>query len=615
MAGSDYEATSGTLTFAAGETSKTISVPVINDTLPELAQTFTVTLTGPTGATLGTPATITVSITDNDGGAGFGSGVVNRPDETAADGSCTDEDCTLDDALGDAAEDGPERNGIRFAEGLVVTRTTDVMISTAVTLDGPGTIQFSGGAGLDISAGSDATPVQILDGMVIAGGVTSVLGGANALIQGSTLAGVQFEANSAGALGGNVAAPRNTITAGGVYLGPGADVNVSHNDIDAGGVTVDSLLALVFDNVIAGGLRLLDCGDDQVLTGNTVDGVTIAASGCLLGGSGAGNGNDITGAAGPGVVVAGTAADIVGNHIHGNGGAGVQVGAGFSARIIQNSIHDNGGLGIDIAPAGASGNRPAITAVTRGAGTIRVRGTLPVAGGYTLQLFSNAACDASGSGEGRTYLGEIGVATATAGGAFDVTLAANVAAGEVVTATITDGDDVTSEFSSCATAPGGPGPGPGPGSRPRPRTRPGSDVRPAVVDLLAQERQARAQGQGDQGRRGRCRAGAGRGHAQGQALQGADRQGEAQAARLLEAAVADRHGHVGVEAQARQAAAAGPVRAAQPRHGAGRDGRVDRRQAQGPPAPVARPSRALTMTLDSRVRLRRAWRRRAAHGR
>ena len=234
-----------------------------------------------------------------------------------------------------------------------------------------------------------------------------------------------------------------------------------------------------------------------MITGNTVDGVTIQANGCLLGGSGAGNGNDITGAAGPGVVVAGTAADIVGNHIHGNGGAGVQVGAGFSASIAQNSIHDNGGLGIDIAPAGPSGNRPAITAVTRAAGSVRVRGTLPVAGGYTLQLFSNAACDASGSGEGRTYLGQVGVATTTAGGAFDVTLAANVAAGEVVTATITGNDQVTSEFSTCGTAPGGPGPGPGPGPVPAPAR---------IRRSIRSRRSPRPRGRGRRGRSRRSRA-------------------------------------------------------------------------------------------------------------
>ncbi len=52
----DYTTTAGTLNWAAGDTApKNISVPIINDGLPEAAETFTVTLTNPTnGATLGT---------------------------------------------------------------------------------------------------------------------------------------------------------------------------------------------------------------------------------------------------------------------------------------------------------------------------------------------------------------------------------------------------------------------------------------------------------------------------------------------------------------------------------------------------------------------------------
>jgi predicted carbohydrate-binding protein with CBM5 and CBM33 domain len=61
----DFTATSGTLTFAAGESSKTLQVPIIDDAVQELAESFTVTLTAPTGATLG-QATSTVTISAND---------------------------------------------------------------------------------------------------------------------------------------------------------------------------------------------------------------------------------------------------------------------------------------------------------------------------------------------------------------------------------------------------------------------------------------------------------------------------------------------------------------------------------------------------------------------
>ncbi|MEY4906724.1 MAG: hypothetical protein RL260_442 [Pseudomonadota bacterium] len=54
-------ATSGTVSFASGETSKTITVNVVGDTTVETAETFSVQLSSPTGATLGaTSATSTI---------------------------------------------------------------------------------------------------------------------------------------------------------------------------------------------------------------------------------------------------------------------------------------------------------------------------------------------------------------------------------------------------------------------------------------------------------------------------------------------------------------------------------------------------------------------------
>ena len=64
-AGSDYQATSGTLTFAPGTTSQTLTVPVLGDTLDEPNETFTVTLSNPTNATLAT-AQATGTIVDDD---------------------------------------------------------------------------------------------------------------------------------------------------------------------------------------------------------------------------------------------------------------------------------------------------------------------------------------------------------------------------------------------------------------------------------------------------------------------------------------------------------------------------------------------------------------------
>ena len=62
----DYATSVGTLRFAAGETSKTIIIPIVNDVLVEGNETFTLTLSGPTGTTLASPQAATVTIIDND---------------------------------------------------------------------------------------------------------------------------------------------------------------------------------------------------------------------------------------------------------------------------------------------------------------------------------------------------------------------------------------------------------------------------------------------------------------------------------------------------------------------------------------------------------------------
>ena len=55
-AGKDYQDTSGTLTFSPGETSKAVNVPVIGGRTPDSGDTFTVSLSNPSGATLDSDA-------------------------------------------------------------------------------------------------------------------------------------------------------------------------------------------------------------------------------------------------------------------------------------------------------------------------------------------------------------------------------------------------------------------------------------------------------------------------------------------------------------------------------------------------------------------------------
>ena len=72
LAGLKYVATNGTLVFADGETSKTIVVPIINDTNVTGNKVFSVVLTNATGgATLTGPTTVPVTIVDDNVGISF----------------------------------------------------------------------------------------------------------------------------------------------------------------------------------------------------------------------------------------------------------------------------------------------------------------------------------------------------------------------------------------------------------------------------------------------------------------------------------------------------------------------------------------------------------------
>ncbi|NJK92015.1 MAG: hypothetical protein HC904_09430 [Blastochloris sp.] len=72
--GTDYTSTTGTLTFAVGESTKTVNVPILNEDDEEPIETFTFTLDNPTGggpdpedaAVLGTEIVSTISIAAND---------------------------------------------------------------------------------------------------------------------------------------------------------------------------------------------------------------------------------------------------------------------------------------------------------------------------------------------------------------------------------------------------------------------------------------------------------------------------------------------------------------------------------------------------------------------
>ena len=66
----DYASSVGTVSFAAGESSKSFSIPIVDDSFAEGSESFTVTLSSPTGSSLGSQVSANVTINDNDASTG-----------------------------------------------------------------------------------------------------------------------------------------------------------------------------------------------------------------------------------------------------------------------------------------------------------------------------------------------------------------------------------------------------------------------------------------------------------------------------------------------------------------------------------------------------------------
>jgi hypothetical protein len=85
-AGSDYTASSGTLTIAAGSTTANITIAVNGDAVVEADETFTVTLSNVSGATLGTASAIVTIINDDAQAAPPGAGLNDTGVSTCSNG-------------------------------------------------------------------------------------------------------------------------------------------------------------------------------------------------------------------------------------------------------------------------------------------------------------------------------------------------------------------------------------------------------------------------------------------------------------------------------------------------------------------------------------------------
>jgi len=219
-------------------------------------------------------------------------------------------------------------------------------------------------------------------------------------------------------------------------------------------------------NVISGNFgRGIDISGN-LATNNTVQGNFIGTD--VSGTANLGNSGDgVTFGFGPlNNTIGGTAAG-AGNIIAFNGNNGVHVAAGTGNAVLSNSIFSSALLGIELADDGVTPNDggdgdtgannlqnfPVITSASSGGANTNIQGTLNSAQNTTfrVEFFSAAACDASGNGEGQTFIGSTNAMTDGSGNVnFNVTFPVSLSGGSVVTATATDPGGNTSEFSQCS---------------------------------------------------------------------------------------------------------------------------------------------------------------------
>ena len=206
-----------------------------------------------------------------------------------------------------------------------------------------------------------------------------------------------------------------------------------------------------------GGIHI-GCNASNNTIGGTAPGAgnVIANNGAALI-NGAGVVVDVLGRTGTGSGAAGTGNAIRGNSIFSNTAASSPLTRGLGIDLIGNGPTPNDPGDGDTGPNNLQ-NSPVLSSATSGGGSTTIAGTLNSAANTTfaIDFYASPSCDPSGYGEGRVYLGSASVATNGAGNAgFSVALPVSVGASNQITATATDPNGNTSEFSACLPASGG----------------------------------------------------------------------------------------------------------------------------------------------------------------
>jgi len=333
------------------------------------------------------------------------------------------------------------------AYGIQISASSGTMVQgNIIGLDVSGTVKLQNVAG----------------GIIILGGSNNTIGGtatgARNVISGNGGAGMIILSDMTQVQGNFV----GTNQSGTAALGNGASgILINGGDNNTIGGTTNPARNVIAGNG-NGGVWIAFSADNNTVQGNSI-GIDVTGTTALgngngyanvfiessinnhIGGTASGAGNVIAFSQGPGIGVstASTGNALSGNSIFSNSGLGIDLGA--DGRTANDACDGDTG-------ANNKQNFPVLTSATSDATNTTIAGTLNATANtmYRVEVFASNSCDPSGNGEGKVFLGFATVATdASCNGSFSLMVPNASITGSVVTATATDPNGNTSEFSSC----------------------------------------------------------------------------------------------------------------------------------------------------------------------
>lgn len=459
--GTDYNKITGSVTIPSGANSALIPITVINDAVYEGNENVIVNLAANDVYSLGSEKSATVVIVDNDPVPA--PNVVTNTNDSGL-GSLraaiqfTNSNLGKDTIKFNIPTTDPGYNPVTKAFTIRPTSALPT-ITDPVIIDGTTQFGFAGKPIIELN-GSNAGS-SYANGLYINAGNSIVQGLA---INGFSGQGIYIDSKGSNIIQGNYIGTDVTGTQAlgnslnGIYVAYSSDNIIggktagARNIVSGNGYGVSIYANGTEGNLVQGNYIGTDVTGTQAL-GNK-DGIRIGGSNNIIGGKAAGEGN---------IIAFNQNGIIVSNGSSGHSWDGI------GNAILSNTIFSNSDLGIDLSlyaggPDGLTvndsgdndtgGNKlqnfPVLTSATSNGSTTTIQGTLNSTANTTfrVELFSNSTLDSSSYGEGEKYLGFQNVTTNNSGNAsFTLDLPTSVPSGQFITATATDQNNNTSEFS------------------------------------------------------------------------------------------------------------------------------------------------------------------------